>query len=426
MIKKHLGDFKVLKWIIFSLGALFYFYEYFVRVSPSIMVSDLMSSFKIGAAYVGGISAMYFYIYALMQVPVGVLMDRFGARSLLSIGSVSCGLGALVFGIAFSTLLLSGGRFLQGAGSAFAFLGMVYICSHWFPSSKLAFLVGLGNSIGMLGAAAGEGPLSSFTSAFGWRPTMITLGIIGILLGLFIFFIVRNEPEGMEKHLKKKPKVKDLHIGEHLKTVCKNPYSWVAAILCFLLTATTTSFAGLWGDSFLKTAYNVSNNVASYAFTIFFVGWIVGGPLVGLFSDKIRNRKIVFIIAGLVNAFLMSCIIYFHLGSIFTVYLLLFLVGFFSSSQNLTYCVAIELNPQECKGTAIALTNFINFGLGSFIQPIVGWLLQKHWQGHMSDGVQIYSLQNYKYALTLFPITFVLTTLIAFFLKEKREQVKPQ
>ncbi len=426
MIKRHLGDFKVLKWVIFSLGVLFYFYEYFVRVSPSIIVTELMSTFNIGAASVGIISACYFYIYAVMQVPVGVMMDRFGARSLLTIGSISCGVGALVFGIAFSTVLLGVGRFLQGAGSAFAFLGMVYICSHWFPASRLAFLVGLGNSLGMLGAAAGEGPFSSFTSAYGWRPTLITLGIIGILLGLFILFVVRNEPKGMEKHLKKKIKIKDLHVGDHLKTVCKNPHTWIVAFLCFALYTTTTSFAGLWGVPFLKTAYNVSNDVASYAFSIFFFGWIIGGPIIGLFSDRIKNRKVVFIGAGLINAFLMSCIIYFHLGSIIVVYVLLFLVGFFSSSQNLTYCVAIEINPLNCKGTAIALSNFINFGLGSSVQPLVGWFLQKHWIGKLSHGVQVYSIQNYKLALTIFPLSFIIAAIVAFFLKERKDQVKSQ
>ncbi len=424
MIKRHLKDISILKWVIFSLGILFYFYEFFIRVSPSIIVNDLMTKFHINAATVGFISAFYFYLYAVMQVPVGVMMDRFGARSLLTIGAISCGLGAILFGVATSTLMLSLGRALQGIGSAFAFLGMVYICSHWFHSSKLAFLVGLGNSIGMLGAAAGEGPLSSFNQLFGWRTTINTFGIMGILLGLFILFIVRNEPEGVEKKLRKKQKLKDLHIGDHLKTVFKNPHSWIISFICFSIYATTTAFAGLWGVPFLEKAYGVSNTVASYALSTFFLGWIVGGPIIGLISDKIKNRKIVFIFSGLINAGLISSVIYYQLPSIYLVYVILFFVGFFSSSQNLTYCVAIEINPVECKGTAIATTNFINFAFGSLIQPLVGFLLSLHWKGALSNGIAVYSTHNYRFALMVFPISFLVSALLSLFLKERKDQVK--
>lgn len=420
MIKRHLNDVKILKWVIFALAVLFYFYEYFLRVSPSTMVTELMSSFSIGAASIGVISAYYFYIYALMQIPVGVMMDRFGARSLLTISSMVCGLGALIFGLAFSNLFLSMGRFFQGAGSAFAFLGMVYVCSHWFPASRLAFLVGLGNSLGMLGAAGGEGPLSSLVDAFGWRPTMISFGVVGFLLGFLILFIVRNEPDNVERHLKKKPRIKDLHIGDHLKTVCKNPHSWIVAILCFAIYATTSALAGLWGVPFLQAAYGISTSTASYAFTLFFLGWIVGGPVLGYLSDKMQNRRFVFIVTSFINAVLISVIIYFHLPSITVVYLLLFIVGFFSSSQNLTYCVAIEINPIECKGTAIALTNFINFALASILQPLVGFMLEKNWAGGISHGVQVYTLANFKVALSIFPVFFLFAALLSFFLKEKK------
>ena len=411
------------RWIIWSLAVFFYFYEYFLRVSPSLMVDNLIKDFHIHAAVVGVISAFYFYIYALMQMPVGLLMDRYGARKLLTIGSIACGVGGILFGVATKVFLLDIGRLFQGAGSSFAFVGMVYICSHWFEASRLAFLVGLGNSLGMLGAVIGEGPISFAVESYGWRGTILIIGLVGLVLAAVIYLLIRNEPANIEKH--GKTSIKSLHIGEHLKLVCKNMQTWINAIVTFSLLMTTTAFAGLWGVPFLQTAYHASKEVASFALSVFFVGWIVGGPLLGHYSDRIGKRRPVFIVCGLAACILMTILVYFPVFPIYVAYILLFGIGFFSSAQNLGYCVAIELNPIRAKGTSIALANFTVYLVASFVQPIVGVLLDSKWSGptHFAQGNPVYTLQNYQYSIFCFPLFFLLASIAAFFLREKPQGV---
>ncbi|MCH9631516.1 MAG: hypothetical protein S4CHLAM37_15390 [Chlamydiia bacterium] len=413
----HMKNHPYRKWIIWSLAVFFYFYEYFLRVSPSLMVDNLMKDFHINAAMVGIISAFYFYIYALMQLPVGLMMDRYGSRRLLTFGALACGIGGILFGIAFKIYLLDIARLLQGAGSAFAFVGMVYICSHWFEASRLAFLVGLGNSVGMLGAVIGEGPISFAVSGFGWRPTIIVIGIVGLALAVLIFLVVRNEPPHVEKH--GRTSIKNLHIGNHLKLVCSNWKTWVNAIIGLSFLITTIAFAGLWGVPFLETAYHTTKEVASFGISVFFIGWIIGGPLIGHYSDRIGKRRPIFIFCGIATCLLMSILIYYPYFSIYIAYLVLFGIGFFSSAQNLSYCVAIELNPIQTKGTAISLTNFVIYTGGAIIQPVVGAMIVAKWAGKTLNGIPVYSISDYQFALTCFPIFFLIAAIAAIFLKEK-------
>ena len=248
----------VAAWWTWGLAVLFLFYEFFVRVYPSIMVKELMGSFKATAAQLGTLSAFFFYAYAPMQIPVGLLMDRYGARKLLTFAALFCGVGSFFFGMAESLAPAEFGRFLMGIGSSFAFVGMIYVCSHWFPPQKLALLVGIGNSIGMLGAVGAEGPLSFAVEAFGWRSSVNAFGFIGIALAVILYLFLRNQP----KQKKSKAKVDFSGLLRNLKVVASNPKTWINAVIALLFYMTTAAFASLWGIPFLVESYHISKGVA--------------------------------------------------------------------------------------------------------------------------------------------------------------------
>ena len=406
------------RWVFWGLAVFFYFYEYFLRVSPTVMVPELMCAFEIQAIAVGSLSSTYLYSYALLQLPIGMLMDRFGARKLLSFAALACGLGAILFGIARVLWLAEVGRLLMGAGSAFAFIGMVYICSHWFAENKIATLIAVGNSLGMIGAIGGEGPLALAVNAFGWRETMIFLGVIGILTAALNFFAIREDVESAAS-AKDRLKKEAQSVWQNIKTVASNIHSWIAGIGAFLYYTTTTTFAGLWGVPYLQSAYGFSKAKASFTISMIFVGWIIGGPAIGKFSDHIRNRKSILIFSALLAAIAISTAIYVPNLPVWLLYVLFILVGIFSSAENLTYCVAIELNPKEAKGSASAFTNFLLFGAGSVVPIFVGWLLERNWQGkQLVNGIATYSPQTYKIALSTFPIAFILAMLLFIFIKK--------
>ncbi|MBN2479335.1 MAG: MFS transporter [Parachlamydiales bacterium] len=410
-----------IKWTIWGLSALFYFYEFVLRVSPSVMVFELMKSFNITASTVGVLSAFYLYAYAPMQLPVGMLMDHFGIKKVLSIASIACGIGAILFSITTKLSIAAMGRFLIGGGSSFAFIAMLYITSNWFPIKKRAFLIGIANSLAMLGATAGAGPLSMIIKNFGWRPTISSFGIFGIFLGIAIYYVLKIDKKS--EQIKEKTSEVDTNIFHNIKSVISKKGTWVNALIALLFYMTTTAFAGLWGLSFVQTAYGVSKEVAGYAMSMVFAGWLVGGPLSGLWSDYIGKRKSAIRIGILGTLICLIPVIYFPVIHIYVVYFLLFLVGVFSSAELLCFSLAIELNTFKAKATAAAFTNFMISCGDAVIQPLVGFLLDFNWSGTILKGIRMYSQKDYQIALSCLPIALILAFLLMFFIKEEDKKI---
>jgi len=407
---------RFIKWWVWALAAAFYFYEFVLRVSPSVMVPELMKSFGITASAVGVLSAFYLYAYAPMQLPVGILMDRYGVKKILSIASIICGIGALLFSAAGDLSVASLGRLMIGAGSSFAFIAMVYVTSHWFPPRKRAFLIGIANSIAMVGASAGSGPLTVVIHHLGWRKAIAGFGVFGVLLGILVYFIFKMDRH--DKEVEKETSSEDTNILENLKVVTSKKSIWFNAIAALFFYMTTTAFAGLWGLSFVQTAYDVSKEVAGYAMSMVFAGWLVGGPLMGLWSDHIGKRKTA-IRLGFVGA--LAClipVIYMPFIPIAAVYVLLFCVGLFSSAELLSFSLAIELNSMRAKATTAAFTNFMISCGDAIVQPLVGFLLDFYWSGTLDEGIRVYTTRDYQMALTCLPVTLILGFICLFFFKE--------
>ncbi|MEC7839637.1 MAG: MFS transporter [Chlamydiota bacterium] len=391
----------------------FYFYEFFLRIIPGLIVDDLMSAFHINAVMVGTLSAGYLYVYAPMQIPVGLLMDRFGPRRLLTLGALMCGVGSIVFGVAFDFDLAFMGRVMMGFGSSFAFVGMVYISSQYFSGKKLTILIGIANSFGMMGALWGEDTLGYFVDHYSWQSLSVVLGIFGIILAIGIWGFCAALP------LPKRPSNKKVdsfrQIGMNLCLVCKNPQTWINAIVASAIYATTTAFAGLWGVNFIKEAYGYSEESAAISVSLIFLGWMVGGPLFGYLAHRRFTMRAILMVTSLCGGICLSLAIYVLTHSYYTLCSLFFLVGFFSSSQLLNFSYSIFVNKAEAKGTAVAFTNFLVMIVGSALQPFVGYLIDYHANGVSTSGI---SVDDYQFALFCFPLSFFLAVSISGLMKK--------
>ncbi|NGX28193.1 MAG: putative sulfoacetate transporter SauU [Candidatus Anoxychlamydiales bacterium] len=419
-MKKHSS---FLKWLIWGLAATFYFYEFVLRVSPSVMVSELMESFGITASTVGILSAFYLYAYAPMQIPVGIVMDHFGVKKVLSIASLICGIGAVLFAATNYLSIASFGRFLIGTGSAFAFIAMIYITSHWFSLKKRAFLIGIANSLAMLGASAGAGgPLSVLIKNFGWQRIITILGFFGIFLGVVIYIVFKFDNK--DERVEEKTAQKDTHIFKNLQKVISKKNTWINSFAALFFYITTTAFGGLWGLSFVQTAYDVSKDVAGYAISMIFLGWLIGGPLMGLISDLIGKRTTTIRI-GIIGALIcLFIVIYFPVVHIYAVYGLLFLLGLFSSAELLNFSLAIELNSFRAKATAAAFTNFVISCGDAASQYIVGFLLDNTWSGKIVEGIRYYGTREYQIALSILPAAMIIAFFLMFFIKENKVAIE--
>ncbi len=173
-------------WIIWALGACFFLAEYFARVSPGVMLPNLMRSYHVDALALGTLSACFYLAYIPMQLPVGMLVDRFGPHRLLTTMAILCGLACLLFGLTTKFHLAQIARFLMGFSASFAFVGTLKLASMWFPAKRFGLLAGLTQALGMLGAVIGEAPTAIAVQHIGWRGTMFIMAAVIIVLGVFI------------------------------------------------------------------------------------------------------------------------------------------------------------------------------------------------------------------------------------------------
>jgi MFS family permease len=414
MTYKDASSSKFTPWIMWGLGALFYCYEVFLQASPSVMVPDLMKAFNVGAARLGHLAAFYFYAYAAMQIPVGVTIDRYGPRRLLTIATLTCALGAFIFSTATVLTQAEVGRLFIGFGAAFAAIGCMKLTAVWFPLNRFALLVGLMMMMGMAGAIGSEAPLALMIEALGWRHSMLTMAILGGILAVMIWFFVRDKPTE-EAHAPLESKQDTLING--LKRLIINKQVWLVAIYGGLMFAPTSAFAMLWGVPFIMEKYHIFRPQAAWIISFTFMGWIVGSPLLGWFSDKIQRRLPTLYLSAIGTFFALVLIIYWT-SPIWYSYILMFSFGFFSSGFLPSFSIIREINPPNISATALGYMNMINMIGGALLQPLIGWFLDLRWKGQLADGSPVYDIADYHQALAVLPVLCFLALIVLFFIKE--------
>ncbi len=405
-------------WVVWSLGALFFFYEFLLQIAPSVMSIDLRRDFALTATEFGLLTPFYFIAYASMQLPGGVLLDRFGPRKLLTIAAGFCAVGTLIFGTAQHFIFLELARFITGLGSAFAMLGALVLVANWFPTNRFASLHGLTLTIGMLGAVFGAAPMSLMVDHFQWRPSVMTLGIVGVVITVLIWCIVRDKPSYyVENHRAQSGTVKIKDVLRALVGILKHKHSWITAIYGIFMYAPTTALAW-WGPSFILSNFNTSNAEAAGINSLMFIGWCVGSPTFGGLSDWVGRRKVPLYISSVGTLICLLGIIYLSHVSLMLLGILMFFFGFFTCGFVPAFSLLREYHPPEASGTALGFMNMVNSLGGAIAPPAVGVILDHVWDGQFADGARVYASNNYHVALTALPALVVMAIIILPFIKE--------
>lgn len=404
-------------WFLFALTALFYCYEYLLRIAPSVMSHELMQYYALNATGFGAFFAVYYYIYTPMQIPVGLLFDRYGARFLLTAATLICAIGTFV--IAFSHLLWIAqlGRFLVGFGSAFAFVGVLKVASEWLPPERFGMIAGLTTSLGMVGAMFGDNVMAVLVKEAGWQWTFYLSAVFGLVLTAIIWMYIRDVKPG---HLQATSSASDLSFKTLLINtleLLKKPQMWLIALIGGILYSSLSVFAELWGVPYLQQAKGYTPQAAAALTSMVFIGWAIGGPIVGFISDFLNNRRTPLIIGSFLGAITIAAIAYIDAMPLPVVGLLLILFGIFSSTENIVFVIAKESTAPSLTGSAIAVTNMFVMLAGTILQPLVGYILDLTWDGSIVNGVHHYSNQSYQYALLILPVTYVISAALSFLLK---------
>ncbi|KTD27938.1 hypothetical protein Lmac_0997 [Legionella maceachernii] len=414
----------LMAWLICGLGAVYYSYEYFLRISPSVMEHALRDHFNLSATGFGVLSAFYYYAYVPLQIPVGVLLDRYGPRLLITIACLICVIGTFIFASTKVFWIAASGRFLVGFGSAFAFVGVLKLATIWLPENKLAMVSGMAAALGTIGAMIGDNLLGSMVMNIGWRETVNLTAYAGIILTVILWFGIRDK----KSHQRRSGTVANLKKSMiDLGIITRNKQIWINGLFGCLVYLPTTVFAELWGIPYLKHAHNLSQASADFANSLLFLGFTIGAPLMGYISDRLKRRKPPMLLGAAGAGIVMMIVLYLPGLKDTHINALMFLLGLLYSAQCIVFAVGRELSPNEAAGTAMAMTNMIVMLGAMFLQPLVGKLLDLSLATHMTVSLQavpvdklqqLYTADDYQFALSIIPIGIIIAAILTFFLKE--------
>ncbi|MCH2133029.1 MAG: MFS transporter [Phycisphaerales bacterium] len=359
-----------LAWVIWSVPALFFLYEFILRIAPSLVLPELEQELNLTAGGIGAALGAYYYAYAPMQLVVGVLLDRFGSRRLLSLAAVICVAGLVVAAGVSTAAGLAASRFLLGLGSAFAYIGAVYVAMTWFPARRVALLAGLTAGVGFGGAVGGEFLLQMiFGTPPDWANGMWILAAAGLVLTIAIWITVPERPNWHLERTGRDTPHDRRSVINGLRAVVSHRSTWLVSTGCALMYL-PLAFAGNWGPRDLHTVLGFDTSEAPRIYALFYIGVGVGCPLVGWLSDRSGRRKPFLVVGSIAAASGTLAMTLLPEQAREWAWFILPTWGLVVSTYVLGYPLAMELNRRDAAGTAIAFVNFI----GMLLAGLMVWL----------------------------------------------------
>ncbi|WP_172462859.1 MFS transporter [Legionella steigerwaltii] len=385
----------------------FFALQFILRLWPGLMMQEIMTQFSIDASSFGFLAAFYYYGYAGMQIPMALLLDKFGARIVVFIFALLCGLGALLFTSTNNFYLALFSRFLIGASSAVGFLGVSKVVSEWFRSNQYSQMIGFSFSVGLLGAVYGGKPLTQLISIYGGQHIGLILALCSISVGFLTYLILRS-PKNLAT-----TKSNDINLS-HLSVLFTLKRLWVLALANLLMVGALEGFADVWGVPYLTTVYGLTKSNAALLVSFIFVGMLFGGPILAFLSKKLGNYTVIGMCGvGLSLAFLVLLIE--NISNWWILSALFFAIGLMCCYQVIVFAAGSALVSNKHLGITIAFLNCINMLGGSFFHTLIGKIMDSYWEGGLgANGLRQYSLQSYHHALIVIPICALLGTVLIY------------
>jgi len=406
------------RWIVFWILACGYVLVYFHRLCPAVVAVDMMRDLNTGGALIGFLGAAYFYPYAVMQLPAGLLSDSWGSRNTITLFFAVAFIGSVILGAAPSVFLAIVGRTLVGLGVAMLFVPTMKVLAEWFRVDEFAFMTGLLMALGGLGSLFAAGPLAMLSSWIGWRLSFIVVGVFTLVLAVLVWILVRDRPKDFGWPPPEQPKQTAAAIGlmEGVRRVVGCKAFWPIGIWFFFDCGIFFSFGGLWGGPYLMQVYGFSKAQAAQILSMIAIGMIVGSPALSYLSTNIlRARKPVLVMSSIVVVGITAVLAFFTADiPLVGLYVLCLGVGIFSSAiVVIGFTTNKELFPVQMAGTATGIANLFPFLGGAVFQPLLGYVLEKN---STADG--LFTLTAYQQAFGILFFAAIVAFGASLFLKE--------
>jgi len=404
-----------LGFIIWFIAAAFFLYEYFLRTFAGSIASELIHDLHLSVEQFTIIGSAYFLAYGLMQIPVGILADKFGVKKIMIFAMVVCALATLLFAHAHNFWEAVGGRFCMGFGSAFAFICLLVLVSNWLPNQYFSFFAGISQFVGTMGPVLAGGPLISWlvASKIPWRIALIHIAYIGFVLALLTLLIVKNKPKGAIGEMTYL--IKSAPIKQCLRQLFKNKQVWVIAIYSATVYISLSVMAAIWGTDFLQTK-GLSQKNAAYMISIAWVAYALACPSLGFLSDYFKRRKPFLILCSVLGLTSMLLMLYGHFHAPYIYRILFVMLGVAATGQNIGFATIIENASRDIKATALGLNNAYIFISATFLPLIISFIISM--VSHTQSASHI-PLHAFIIALSVLPLLYLVSLIAStFFYKE--------
>jgi len=403
---------KIQPGVIVFIASCFYLYDFFLRVAPSVLTHELMFFYKIGPNILGPAMSSFFLSYSFMQIPAGLLGDHFGPRKILIISALICGFATSIFALSHNVFIGGIARFLIGFAASVAYIAPLMLASAWFDRKYFTFICGLIQVMGCIGAICGGAPVAFFSDKYGWQNTLLYSAVLGFILSLLFFFIVKDGA------IKTNVQFASGKFRNYLMQVIQKKQTWYISLIGFAAWTPMAVFSELWGVPFLEVAYHIDTQVAATFIQYVWYGVAIGGPVLGLVSHKVSSRKKPMFFGLCLSLLSFYMVVYQVVNSSYLAFWL-FLLGLSASVQCITFGAVLDINPKKVAGTAVGFNNMAVILGGVLCQPMVGFFLHYFWDGTKLAGVPIFNLYVYQQSFLVVPIAIVLGIVsILFFYKE--------
>ncbi|HEX5392650.1 MAG TPA: MFS transporter [Rhodocyclaceae bacterium] len=387
-----------------------YILSIFHRVAPAVISQDLQLAFHVGATQLGNLAATYFYVYTVMQIPIGVMADTLGPRRILTWGGLIAAAGAFLFALAPSFELAFVGRALTGLGVSVTFIAALKLIAVGFPEGRFATMVGVLMFLGNMGAVVGGAPLAWLAQNMGWQAAFYLVATLSLVLGLCSHFWVAD--------IRRPASAAPTRWLSDLAQLMRNPRTWPGFFLNLGVAGTLFGFAGLWEVPYLTQVYGLSKALAANHVSLSFFGLAVGSFFWGSVSDALQRRKPVALTgASAYLALWLTLLLGGHLP-LWASYAVCFGMGFCAACFTMSWACAKEVNPPLLSGMATSVVNVGVFLGSALMQPLFGWMIEWQWDGRMEASVRLFSAADFNRGMGLMLATASVGWLACWFIKE--------
>lgn len=378
---------------------------------PNVLNEDLRKYFSIDATKMGGLVSLFYLSYTVMQIPVGLIVDRFSSKNILIYAFLAVALGEISFIITDTYIIAAVSQIILGIGASFAFILVLKVSDDYFPRENVALVSSLSLAIGSLGPTIMNPALAYLSTMFPWKYVVISIGMIGVFLSLLPILIFRGK-FSITKNIVSQ-KTNSCGIWKDIKQISIDRQYLALGVFSMMSLSALSAFCDVWGVTFLRNASGYSKEDASMLLSISYVGIILGEPLAAWMAKKWYSFKKVMVCDSLLSLPVYILVIFVQLSKT-ELMIALFLMGLLGSCQFLTFPFAICCAPKRIGGTVNGAINMMTMLGVTVMSYLIGLVLD------LSHGVvrSAYTIQDYHNSFILLQISVVISIAALFFIKD--------